>query len=244
MMKSNYKDNNTIIRYSFLLILVSLISGCGAPEIKPARYSVFSRVKSIAVLPFQGKGGVVFADELESTLVNLQNKQGVTFRVATRTRGDIHALEEEIDYQQKGATKNALQLGKAMQVTSIMTGQIETTSNSDRFARTVDECIKPKGLFGCAETRPQTVYCSRITVRTRVVPRLLDVESGQVLYSHIVDGIGVKQECSLDRYSINTDPYKAATDQVLKKIAEDVAPYTTTTWNNILNSTLSGFVAK
>lgn len=204
-----------------------LVSGCGTPEVRPANSQVFSQISSIAVLPFQGKDGEAFAREVESLLASLQGKQGVAFRVVTRS--DIPTLEKEIKYQQSGLTERAaLQLGKVMHVTSVMTGQVETTTDVSNFTRNVEVCVKPKGLLGCSQRQSQQARCSRTTVRFRAVPKLLNVESGQVLYSSIADGVGIQEKCSLDTYAVVADPLKVARDQALTKISRDVAPHTVT----------------
>ncbi len=231
MKKRNSLENVT--KTIFVLSSLVLLTACATSKTNNARFPVFNRIGTVAVLPFEGKDGDIFANELESTLTGLQRKKGVKFKVSTRTAKDIQALEEEIRYQSSGKTQSALELGKAMQVNSIMVGKIDTTVDKSRFTREYKECVKHKGLR-CKKSVKKTTSCKKEMVKIRVIPKLLDVESGQVLYSHIIDGAGSNLKCANESLSTNVDPYRKARDEILREIAADVAPYKKSIFGKVL----------
>lgn len=201
-----------------------LIAGCGTPELRPANYPIFSRVTSVAVLPFQGEDGEAFSRELESFLVSQQGRPGVPFQVVTRS--DIPALEKEMRYQRSGATDSVVaKIGKMMHVKYVLIGRVEKSHSNSSFTKSVDVCVKPKGLLGCEQRQNRSVYCTRHSVQFRAIPKLIEVESGRVLYSNMANGAGSEDKCSDANYSSENDPLIAARDNALKVIAGDVAPH-------------------
>lgn len=200
-------------RIFILLTPLLVFSGCSAlgPGVSitmmaPAGSREAAKVKEVAVLPFDGTYGREVASDIESILTSTQLGSTPYFKVADRTRTE--AVMREIRLSQSGliSKDQSLRLGKLLGVKGIYTG----TAGQPRIAQshtfqTRDKCIeqaeKTKGgilgelLRKCKKSVETKVKCTKTDATFSFTPKLIRVETGQIVFSKTMEGSTSHESC-------------------------------------------------
>lgn len=188
-----------------------LLTGCLATvgpttsvtAVMPAAFSEAARIREVAVLPFDGPSGREFAAEVEGLLASVTVDDKPHFRVAERQKLD--GLLREIKLSQSGRVtgEEALRLGKLLGVRALYTGVVSapvTNRTHTQEPRTV--CVEEdtkKGFLGvpkCKRWDQTRVSCSRTEVIYAFTPKLIEVESGQIVFSNNIKGVASASSCA------------------------------------------------
>lgn len=127
---------------------IGFILACAPPRVAkitaivPARFHEASKLKEVAVLPFDGTGGKEFANQIEGTIasINIGDKQ--YFSIIDRTKLE-RVIDQELKLSQTGFTdpKTAAKVGKAIGAKGIYTGVITASnSNSSDYKESRTKC--------------------------------------------------------------------------------------------------------
>jgi len=218
--------------------LVALLSGCAAigygPRTTvmmrtPAESNEAAKIKRVAVLPFEGSQGKDFAAEIQGELAGVKINDQPYFSVADRGMND--RIFAEIKLSQSGAMSKdqALRLGRLLGVKGLYTGtagNLTSSSSSYQSARTTCNDTNGKLFSKCKNPVNTTVNCTRNLVTYSFAPRLIDAETGQVLYARTIAETASSESCPDDITPAPTSAQLAgqAKQQALRSFVKDVAP--------------------
>ncbi|MCE5194278.1 MAG: hypothetical protein LLF28_02305 [Nitrospiraceae bacterium] len=240
MIKNNV---NHVIFYLLPLIILSFI-GCVPPAkihanvTMPAKFHEATLVREIAVLPFDGPHGKEFASEIEETLATVIISDKPYYKLIDRMAIDKTISELKLSQSGLVEPENAAKIGKLLGAKGIYTGVITTLSISDTpYTENRTRCGQytttyyPYGkstipITTCAVWEPYPVNCTKRVANFTFVPKLIEVETGRVLYSNSISGSSWHSAC-IDKGAVTDKSTllinaKNYTKQVFRK---DVAPY-------------------
>jgi len=228
--------------YLVLLLLFLLLLNACATSIKttalvPARYHEAAVLKEVAVLPFDGRGGVEFATEIEGTLgsINIGDKQ--YFTLVERARLD--RVMNELKFSQSGLVDEtkAAQLGKMVGAKGIYTGRINKSDYVDKpYTEQRTVCVQRetkrdrKGNIvegDCLSWRKYKVNCTERIVNFEFTPKLIEVETGRVAYSRTISKTTGAKACSDSSTPLPSvmELIGKAKDMAKAEFRRDIAPY-------------------
>ena len=236
----------------FFLIFAVLVASCAPPAVKttmlvPAKYHEASRLREVAVLPFDGKGGQGFAAEIEGTIasINIGDKQ--YFNLVDRVRLEKLISEMKLSQSALVDSNTAARVGRLVGAKGIYTGIITASDVSDsayreertRCAQTVTKHDKKGRAYEeCAKYEKYAVSCTKRTAAFAFTPRLVEVETGMVVYSN---NIGKSVERSVCSDSQKPLPGERELIEQAKQYGKeifrtDIAPYYVTVEIELMDS--------
>jgi curli biogenesis system outer membrane secretion channel CsgG len=195
----------------------------------PAHVPEATRFRDVAVLQFDGvdrsnREGKEFSAELESTLTAIRVDDKAYFAVVDRQKLD--QVTKELALGQSGLidANTVARIGQMTGAKALYTGAVtQSRANDERFSQESEECVDKK----CSYTRKRVTYCTRRTAIFTVTPKLVDVQSGRIIYSRTINGSGVGEMCQGQGQALPTQAElaRAARADVAQQIAADVAPH-------------------
>lgn len=225
---------NRVLALSLLVLLVS----CSAPTVKttilkPARFHEATTLKEVAVLPFDGQGGSEFAAEIESVLmsVNIGDKQ--YFTLVDRTRIDKIISELKLGQSALVETETAVKIGKLLGAKGIYTGIVTAMDVSDNnYSESRSRCAyyekKPgKSYTSCAKYETYHVPCAKRTAVFSATPKLIEVQTGRVVYANSISGTSNSSACKdSSKPLLDRNTLLAKAKETAKAVFKaDVAPH-------------------
>lgn len=189
------------------VVLVFALSACATPAINtislvPAKSTEAATLKQVAVLPFEGQDGKRFASEIEGVLasINIGDKQ--YFALVDRTVIE-KILDEETRLSQSGVVdpKTAARIGRAVGAKGIYTGVITTANSIDNnYSAKRDRCVNyNEKEKECKQWQEYTVSCTKRSAAFSFTPKLIEVETGRVVYADNISGTSEAQGCQDDQ---------------------------------------------
>jgi len=195
----------------FLIISFTVgLFACAAPAVKtttlvPARYHEATKLKEVAVLPFDGPTGREFAAEIEGDLasINIDDKQ--FFTLIDRTK--IQNILKEQALSQTGVIdeNTAAKVGKLLGARGIYVGRVTSRDSQDsHYTQNREECAEreiKKDKKGnpyegnCVRWRKVTVPCTKRDAVFAFTPKLIEVETGRIVYSNNASGMASSSAC-------------------------------------------------
>jgi curli biogenesis system outer membrane secretion channel CsgG len=219
----------------FLFIVVigaSLLQGCASPRtsvsmLMPARYSEPTAYKRVAVLPFAGSDGREMSQKVEAALVGIRPQDAPWFDVYERDR--LKAALKELRLGSSGLVDSttAAKVGRFIGVQGVYMGSVNTLNvDTSRFRETRNYCAE-QGKKKCIRWRETTVRCRRKHAVFEFTPKLVDVETSRVVYSHLISKNMETSACDDSSYSItsNTELINILKKRALHEFSQDIAPY-------------------
>jgi tetratricopeptide (TPR) repeat protein len=226
--------------FAWVIILFLMLTGC-ATKIKvnmlqPAEYHQASLTKTVAVLPFTGPDGQEFAAEIEGALASksIDDKQYFTLV----DRASIEKTMAELKFSQSALIdqNTAAKIGKMVGAHGIYTGSITSSQvQNSRYKEKRQECVRHKierdskgnEYEGrCIDWRTYHVSCTKRDVNFSVIPKLIEVSTGKILYSRNLSSSVSSSGCE------DTSPPRAEQEMlakvkgdVKKQFIKDIAPY-------------------
>ncbi len=222
----------------FLVVIsLALLSACAKPKAKitylelPRGYK--GEIKKIAVLPFESRrlDGRILASEIEAELLQVRVNGRPYFKVVSRA--DIDKVLSEIKFSSSGLTSEQVELGKLLKAEGLLLGTADVTYSTDMFYRKKKECIETKGsglIKECVRYEERNVPCQTRFVRLTLVPKLIDVERGEVVYSRRIVKEAKHTYCRGDWREPKSfsELLSEAKTQAIKELIKDIAPYRVT----------------
>ncbi|MGA1863405.1 hypothetical protein OWM07_11040 [Deferribacter thermophilus] len=231
-----------VIFYIFLFI--SIIS-CTSPQIKvnvtlkPKYYNLLS-LKSIAVLPFEGKDGKIFSNKIESMISDTLLQNGNEYYKLVE-RSEINKIIEELKFSNSGLVnkKDVINFGKLIGASAILTGTINISKVEDTmFKEQRSECIKSKKsklktplgnipVSKCLKWRYYDVNCQKRTATFSATTKIIEVETETIIYSSDYTETAKSAACPDSGYPVKSSAelLTIAQNKVLEDIRRDILPY-------------------
>ncbi len=217
--------------YIFLVYINLLVlSGCSQKKvstyfINPPNNPEVSKYKTIAFLPFKGKNGDLFSLELESKVKNLSINGKPIFKVIDRQNLKTILSEQKLSLSGLVDESKAIKIGKLLGVSGIWTGAVLKNNVSIYpFYERRFKCLDEK----CKKTKEYLVRCYRKEANFSFIARLLDVSTGEVVYSKNNKGFASGEYCLDSGYTVSSQYLlNLAKERAIKKFLKDIAPYKT-----------------
>ncbi|MEN0002040.1 MAG: hypothetical protein AAF940_14255 [Pseudomonadota bacterium] len=162
---------------SIAILAIAALSACATPGIDyqarlMANSTAAAETRTVAVDRFRGPAGGWFRRQFEDMVANAYFDGTPWFTLA--------------DYPAPGGPDRA----------GTYTGDIDLISYDwNEYHRTIKKCVEWDGLFDC-ETRAEVdQICFEQRVEVAVTPRLIDAETGQVVFSNTYYGDAHRDHC-------------------------------------------------
>ncbi len=228
-----------------ICILALLLTSCAtrSPQIStmttlPAKYGEVTKLRRIAVLPFEGPQGREIASEIESQLVSARFDETPYFTVIERARIDRVLSELKLSNSALVDNKTAVKIGRLLGVQAMYMGTARQPKVSDsHFTESRSQCShyvtkynkKGKPYEACGGTTTYSINCTRRTAEFTIIPRVVEVETGRIIYSATVSEPKQEAACS-DRGSVSSsnEMIDNARRQSLSTFRKHVAPHQAT----------------
>ncbi len=239
------------------LIIVTLASlaflGCAAPSVKtnvllPARVHEASLLKEVAVLPFDGPGGKSFASEIEGILASINIGDRQYFSLVDRTK--IDRVIDELNFSQSALmdSSNAARVGKLLGARGIYTGSISLSgSNDSRYQEERTRCAsqvtkkdnKGREYKECVRWVKYNVSCTSRVASFAATPKLLEVETGRIVYANNITGTASSSACEDSSKPLvgHFELIEQAKQKAKQTFRTDVAPHYVSISLQIMDST-------
>ena len=213
------------------LVCLALIS-CAPPAVKttalvPAKFHEATKLTTVAVLPFDGPGGREFSNEIEGALaaVNVDDKQ--YFTLIDRTK--LEKILKEQEFSQTGIVDEttASKVGKLLGAKGIYTGAVTGRSCEDsRFTEKRSKCASQDRDGKCTRWTEYSVSCTKMDAIFSFTPKLIEVETGRIIYSNNISGAASGSGCQDSGRPIpsENDLIAMAKEKCKDSFKRDVAP--------------------
>lgn len=203
------------------LVSMIAVASCntGVGNTIPANAPDAAALRHVAVLEFTGNSGDETASALEAALVAHRVDNAAYFTVVDRTmttggtRGEI-------------APATAARLGKKLDVQGVFLGRVNSNINSTSHTEKQFTCTQYNPSGGCHHSSHIPVRCTDVTATVSVMPRLVSVASGRVVYAQERTGTAMTSYCSGQSQDESNDMLLSrARDEAISEILRDVAPH-------------------
>ena len=220
------------IRQVLLLVPLSTLSflfGCG-PTVQtvsmvPPKAREAAGLQRVAVLGFQGPNSERIDAAFETMLVNHRFEDQPYFTVVDRAR--TQELMREYGRSLRGEIdpSTAVRFGKQIGARGVYFGNIAVADVANRrYTGTEAYCRRTNSSGKCKDWGTRDVSCRERTATVTLVPRLVDVETGQVVYRAERIGVAQSSACGSDGGVPDSTLMEDATTEAIAQIRADVAP--------------------
>ncbi|MBN1828513.1 MAG: hypothetical protein JW884_05120 [Deltaproteobacteria bacterium] len=223
-----------------IILMAFTITGCATKikvnMLKPAKYHRASLVKRIAVVPFNGAGGSEFSSEIEGILADVRIGSDSYFTLVERSA--IDKVMNELQLSLSGAidTATAAKVGKMVGAEGIYTGAVTMAKSSDSsYKEKRTDCAQRQIKYdkrgnayegNCIRWRSYFVNCTKRIAQFSCTPKLIDVNTGQILYSRNISATEESSGCE-DRTAVDTgqELLSRAKEKTKEEFRRDIAPF-------------------
>lgn len=244
-------------RYHALLgcpvLALFVIAACAPVTINskmlvPGNSDQASQIKKVAVLPFDGPEGKEFAAEIEGKLASIIVNDKPYFAMVDRVTMDKILSEMRLSMTGIVDPTTATQVGKMVGAKGIYTGTITaSTVNDTRYNEKRTRCAsqvtkrdkKGNEYKECEKTEEYSVSCTKRAASFSFVPKLVEVETGKIIYSNTIEKQSTAAVCSDSEHPLASalEVKRAAKDAAKEDFRKDVAPYFVTMQIKLMDST-------
>lgn len=222
-----------LLRTCLLGICCGLLAACAAPKVtitalEPGSSTEAARLKTVAVLPFNGPGGTMLSAEIEAMLAGIRLDGTQYFQVVSRSDLDKVFSELQLSISGDFHPEDVVQVGMLTGARGIYTGQVTTRSVSDsRYQTNRRVCSTTNAKGKCTAWSTIKVPCIRRTAQLDVAPRLIEVQSGKIVFSELYREQREENGCKDDSSPLPTpeELLRQAQQQVIERLRRDIAPY-------------------
>jgi tetratricopeptide (TPR) repeat protein len=189
----------------------------------PPKNLEVAKYKEVAFLPFKGKNGDFFSLELEAKIKNLSINGKPIFKLIDRQNLKYILSEQKLSLSGFIDEKKAIKIGRLIGVKGIWTGAIlKNKVNTYPFYEKRIKCLDKK----CKNVKEYFVRCFKKEAVFSFVAKLLDVSTGEVVYSKKHEGRSYGKYCLDDGYTISSEELLSfAKNKAINSFLKDIAPY-------------------
>ena len=231
-----------LIGAAIIMILAALaLTSCASPRVQmdvliPAESVEASQERQIAVLPFineKTQKEMEFS-AFESMLTSIRVDGQAYFKVITRSQLDKIISELELGQSGLIDEKQAAQVGKMAGVSAVYVGAITndgTPVTNDSLSQREDCRNVPAGKNKTRrECKQVPQYCKEAVSSFSFIPKLIKVETAQILFSEEFKGRRSDKKC-IDKTNLQTmrideaSLISASREEAISKMRVKIAPY-------------------
>jgi hypothetical protein len=170
---------------------------------QPATSTEATRLREIAVLPFDGPGGRDLSVEIEAMLAGIRIEDKNYFRLAERQRLD--SVVREIRLSQTGgvSSQEALRMGRLLGVRALYVGVVAApTTNVTQSTQVQSVCAaeesNKKGVTKCKRWTQRQINCKLTEVSYSFTPKIIEADTGRIAFSGTMRGSAQDSWCPGD----------------------------------------------
>ena len=192
-----------------------------------ARFPAASELRRVAVLPMSGDSDGVVQAELEGVLTSVSYKDDPYFEVVSRVELDRVLSEQTLGLTAITDPTTAAKVGKVLGVEGIYLGVFDQPRVSDKkYRENRSECVQRSNKGKCLSFRNFSVTCTKRQADIRLIPKLINVETAQVVYSKNFSRSKESQTCDDSSQALDDQVSLAreAVSSALQEFKTDVAP--------------------
>lgn len=182
--------------------------------------------RRIAVVDFNGHGGQSSALELEGVLAQAKFEGKPFFTIVDRAR--TRDLMGEFVRKARGELDPATvaSLGRQVGAEGILFGEVGKNFHSERSQHQRTECSGYNDKGKCRSWSTHKVQCTDRTASFSITPRLVNVETAQVVYASPKGATSSTSYCSGESQSVSDEQLLAnARRSAMLDVRRDLAPY-------------------
>lgn len=234
--------------FTILLLPVGCATKIPVNMLQPAEFHQASLTKTVAVVPFSGRGGVEFGAELEGLLAGIDLHGKPYFTLVDRA--SIDKVISEMKFSQSALVDpgTAVRLGKLVGAQGIYTGTVTANGTRDSyFTERRSECAQRQmkrdkdgnlSEGNCIRWRNYNVNCTKRQANYSVTPKLVEVATAKIVYSKNVVGTADSSGCEDRKPPLSEQELlDKARESVKTSIRRDIAPYYITAMISLKDST-------
>jgi tetratricopeptide (TPR) repeat protein len=199
----------------------------------PAGSADAARIRSVAVLPFDGDYNRELTTDIEGLLTGIRLGDTPYFNVVERKALDM--VLKEIRLSQSGIVnkEQGLRLGKLLGIKAYYTGTVTSpVYHQNYYQESRSQCVEEdskKGFLGirkCKRSVETKISCNKAEAVYSFTPKLIEIESGRILYSESIKGVATANSCSDQETPAPSESQlkRAAKEKALAAFRKDVAP--------------------
>ncbi len=214
----NYYKNFFVSRFVRLLALSAaiILSGCAAPKVNvagrfPANNQRAANLRRVTIAGFQGRGGSNFAAALETELASTKfdGKPYFTLVRCSTSYGANAILAREY--------------GRKVNANGVYFGQIREQVKNEPQQMEMTKCARWDNLV-CKQWYKVPVTCEKRTIAVTATPELLNVTTGEIVYTAEKAGQEQTTWCPGETRKNDISMIAAIQRGILHDIRMDVAP--------------------
>lgn len=226
-----------------LVSIVFVVTACTTPRVpmkstRPANVPEAARLRSLAVMPFNGSHGGEVAARLEASLAQVKVGNESYFSTVSgsqqtsRTINNVTATPSGVEVQR------AVQLGRQLHVSGVFAGDVLALNvNRDHYSEERSRCLDKK----CKNAQTWNVSCEKRDASVEIAPRLIEVATGSVVYATRSAAHKTDKRCSDEPPTESPENLLAgALDEAIANIIKDVAPQEQTNYVSLKDEMLVG----
>ena len=197
-------------------------------------------IKKVAVLPFEtgsrNINGREIALEIESYLASAKLNGKPYYDLVSRS--DIDKVLKEQKFSYSGLTEKTVEIGKILNAEGIIVGYASAEVNDSSFYEDKDRCIEKESIVlfkKCKRYVPTKVRCHKIYVTFTLIPKLIDVTSGKIVYSKKIEKKDDYEYCEGEPHKNTKEIIDELKDEAIEEFIKDIAPHEAIIFTKYLN---------
>ena len=211
-----------------LLAMSACTASVDKEVLRPARNDAAAGVRTIAVLPIENDESGSVRNQLESALTAVKLGTGQAyFQVISRLELDRVIAEQKLGRSSIIDGGTASRLGRLVGAEAIYVGHLEPARPNVQSYNEERKACNDRGKGRCGSWRRWNVRCKSVEISSTFTPKLLDVETGRVLYSRTFPLSASDRACSDSGRGLRD--WRAllggSISGALVELRRDVAPY-------------------
>jgi hypothetical protein len=223
----------------------TLIIACATPSIEidaieAPRYQEAAKLRTVAVLPFDGRNERIYAAELEGVLASITHNDKPYFTLVERARLDQILEEQKLQGRPIFDESTAAKVGRLIGAQGVYMGTVTAdTVRDSNYSAPRQRCSYTDKDGKCIKWSNYTVRCTKRTAHFAFTPKLVDVETHVLVYGNNISGTSETAIC-VDSGKPLTEKNVLlgyAKKSAYKKFRKDIAPYKVTLKIHLLDNT-------
>ena len=234
-----------------LLFCTAVLTACAAPKVRstvlvPSSYHDAAKLRHLAVLTIDGRGGKAFAAELDAALANVVAEGYPYFTLLERSRLDRLLAEQDLDARQLVDPDIAAEIGRLAGVLGLVGGKetrkLTDTPYLDKRTLCLEREAPPSNAKNsegkCLRSKQYSVPCIKRELNLTFTPRVIDVATAKTVYSRELKSTKTDTVCVDSGRQLASEDvlHGQARERVIAAFVSDIAPHYETFRFNLMDS--------
>ena len=212
------------------LIFTMLLISCAAPKvaiynIQPPPVKAMADVKTIAIVSdADDERHSDVLSKLEASLSSVVFDHKAHFNLVDRGMIDRIIEEQKLSNSDLSSSATRAKLGRLVGADTVISARsIVSYPESQSFYESRSKCVDKK----CKESKKIKVRCSKREANVQLIPKIINVEKGNILYSKTYTSKQVSKTCmdqDSTEHTSNFDLMNSGIDDTLTQFKLDIAP--------------------